>query len=63
MSQYSSRDSEGPEYIPSPSTAEQQPSIQFETFSLEELLQIVEDGMDSDGPRYTMMISMQSKLG
>ncbi|KAK9326488.1 hypothetical protein V1520DRAFT_378543, partial [Lipomyces starkeyi] len=48
MSHYST-DSEGRQYIASSSTAEQQSSTHFDTFSLEELLQIVDEGMDGDG--------------
>ncbi|KAK9481439.1 hypothetical protein V1527DRAFT_504788, partial [Lipomyces starkeyi] len=49
MSQHSSTDSEDTEsLLPSP-TRERQRINGFDTFSLEELLQIVNDGRDADG--------------
>ncbi|KAK9427233.1 hypothetical protein V1505DRAFT_417614 [Lipomyces doorenjongii] len=49
MAQYPSTNSEDRESTLSSSIAEQQSSNRFDTFSLEELLQIVDDGMDTDG--------------
>ncbi|KAK9350364.1 hypothetical protein V1523DRAFT_90259 [Lipomyces doorenjongii] len=49
MAQYPSTNSEDRESTLSSSIAEQQSSNRFDTFSLEELLQIVDNGMDTDG--------------
>ncbi|KAK9327425.1 hypothetical protein V1520DRAFT_387482 [Lipomyces starkeyi] len=51
MSQQSPTNSEGREFTPSSSIAAQQ--SRFDTFSLQELLQIVDEGMDSDGAPLT----------
>ncbi|KAK9372912.1 uncharacterized protein V1513DRAFT_486596 [Lipomyces chichibuensis] len=49
MSHYSSTSSEDHESMPSSPTIEQPSLNRFDTFSLEELLQIVDEGMDTDG--------------
>ncbi|KAK9371526.1 uncharacterized protein V1513DRAFT_37842, partial [Lipomyces chichibuensis] len=49
MSHYSSTSSEDHESMPSSPTIEQPSLNRFDTFSLEELLQIVDEGKDTDG--------------